>query len=44
MARMSYTSAIDYMGLPLGELHEFWQALCRVLERENEAREKARNE
>lgn len=44
MARHSYTSAMDWMALPVGELICFWQALVNVLEKENEARREARDD
>lgn len=44
MARLSYTSAMDYMGLPIKEFICFREALSNVLERESAARSAARNE
>lgn len=44
MARHSYTSALDYMELPVEELICFYEALANVLERENEARAQARDQ
>ena len=43
-ARLSYTSAMEYMGLPIDEFILFRQALNNVLERDIEARNAARNE
>ena len=42
-ARLSYTSAMEYMGLPIQEFIMFREALNNVLEREIEARNAARN-
>lgn len=41
-ARMSYTSAVDLMGLTVGELLDARAGLFEVLRREQEAREAAR--
>lgn len=43
-ARYTYTSAVEYMGLPMGEFLTFRQALINVLDREAEARREAREE
>ena len=42
-ARLSYTSATEYMGLPMREFLLFREALVNLLERENAARDAARN-
>lgn len=44
VARLSYTSAAEYMGLPIEDFLLFRQALANVLDREREAREAARTE
>lgn len=43
-ARLSHTSVMDYMGLPIQDFLLFREALSNVLERETEARNAARNE
>lgn len=42
-ARLSYTSAADYMSMTIGDFSEFRKALYNVLEREIEAKKEARN-
>ena len=43
-SRLSYTSAIDFMGMTISDFIRFRNALGRVLEREKAAAEAARSE
>lgn len=44
MSRLSYTSVTDYMDMTIRDMFMFRSALASVLEREKEAREKAREQ